>query len=357
MRFISVFTVVLAALGACSTETYCSSSANYGFVCDIQNAEDIVQVPDTPWLIASSVAPGGTIHLIHSERKELTALYPADSPSHAHDRTRYGACPGEPDLGNFVTHGLHAKVDDTGRATLYAVSHGGREAIEVFDIRTTGPSPELTWIGCILMPDGLAANSVASFSDGSLVTTVFLYPNRTINDMILGEPTGAVYRWSPGDSGFTLIRGTELPGNNGIEVSPDESEFYVASSGLRTVVAYSATANPAQPLRTTEQMDFSPDNVHLTSNGLLVTAGPTSFELLCDWRQMLGIFDLEAFAACPRRLIAATIDPRTMDHTEVVSERRNSAFPFVTSALLVGQDIWLGTARGDRVAYISMGGA
>jgi hypothetical protein len=103
-------------------------------------------------------------------------------------------------------------------------------------------------------------------------------------------------------------------------------------------------------------MNFSPDNVHLTSNGLLVTAGPTSFELLCDLRPKWGNFDLEAFTACPRRLIAATIDPRTMGHAEVVSERRNSAFPFVTSALLVGQEIWLGTARGDRVAYISTGG-
>jgi hypothetical protein len=39
---------------------------------------------------------------------------------------------------------------------------------------------------------------------------------------------GAIYQWSPGDSTFELISGTELPGNNGIEVSLDEQEIYVS---------------------------------------------------------------------------------------------------------------------------------
>lgn len=141
--------------------------------------------------------------------------------------------------------------------------------------------------------------------------------------MLLGEPTGAVYRWSPGESGFTLIPGTELPGNNGIEVARDDSGFYVASSGLGTVVAYSATANPAQPLRTTEQMSFLPDNVHLTSSGLLISAGTIRVEPECDEGSTPENFDLEVYAACPRRLVAATIDTRSMDHAEVVSESKN----------------------------------
>jgi hypothetical protein len=31
-----------------------------------------------------------------------------------------------------------------------------------------------------------------------------------------GNPAGAVYEWSPGDSGFELVQGTELPYGNGI---------------------------------------------------------------------------------------------------------------------------------------------
>src|SRR5690606_39061576 len=121
---------------------------------------------------------------------------------------------------------------------------------EVFDVDATGTQPALTWTGCVHLPDGLAANSVASFADGSLVATVLILPGRTFADSVAMRPTGVVLEWSPGDQGFTRIEGTELPGNNGIEVSPDGDVIYVVSSGFQTVVAFSNT-NPARELRTT----------------------------------------------------------------------------------------------------------
>ena len=142
----------------------------------------------------------------------------------------------------------------------------------MFDVDASGARPTLTWKGCVPMPEGLAANSVASFADGSLVATVLIMPGKTFADSIAKRPTGAVYEWSPGDVGFTLMRGTELPANNGIETSADGREIYVASSGLQTIVAFS-NSNPATQLRSTRPLPFTPDNVHMGADGRLLTAG------------------------------------------------------------------------------------
>lgn len=82
-------------------------------------------------------------------------------------------------------------------------------------------STVLTWIGCVMTPGGMQANSVASFADGALIATIPLHTGILINESFGGKPTGAVYEWAPGDAGFTKIEGTGMPYANGIEVSDD----------------------------------------------------------------------------------------------------------------------------------------
>ena len=133
------------------------------------------------------------------------------------------------------------------------------------DVDAGGAQPTLTWRGCVLMPDGLEANSVASFADGSLVATVLFMPGKTFLDSVTRKPTGAVFEWSPGDDGFTLIEGSELPANNGIEVSADGREIYVASSGLQTIVAFAMiqTVFPAASLTIAGHGPQEPELKHL----------------------------------------------------------------------------------------------
>lgn len=93
----------------------------------------------------------------------------------------YGACPGSPDPNNFLSHGLHIRPGKNGHSTLYVVSHGGGEAIEVFDVDANGAQPELAWKGCVIPPESMEVNSVSPFSDGSsLVVTIPLQTGRTI---------------------------------------------------------------------------------------------------------------------------------------------------------------------------------
>lgn len=359
MKMYSALIVALACLllsGSPLTATVeddCNSSGEYGFVCGLKNPEDLVLVPGTRWIIASALAPDAAIYLVDSEQKTWSELYPGDAPKAVQDMAIYGACPGSPDPNNFITHGLHLRPGTDGHSTLYVVGHGGREAIEVFDVDATGTAPALTWTGCVMTPDGMEANSVASFPDGSLLATIPLHHGKDISDAIYGKSTGAVYEWSPGDSGFRMVAGTELPYANGIEVSADGQEFYVASSGLFTLVAFSHS-NPARTLRSTQEMEFVPDNLHMGSDGSLITAGLIAVDPDCGNVRRPKPFELEEFAACPRPFVVRAIDPKSMEGRDIARGLANERFSNITMALPVGDDIWIGTFAGDRIAYRSL---
>jgi len=352
INFLSLmFLLFFACAGAQAdaADDDCQESGGYGFVCGPQNAEDLVLVPGTKWIISSGMAPGAAITLIDSQEKYWSELYPADSPRVQQNMELYGACPGLPDPDNFITHGMSLRPGENGRSTLYVVSHGGREAIEIFDVYASSARPVITWTGCVLMPQGMVANSVVSLSDGSLLVTVPLHPDKTIADAFAGEPTGAVYEWSPGDSEFEMVQGTELPYCNGIEVSADEQEIYVVSSGLFTIVAYTHS-NPARQLRSTKPMAIVPDNIHMSIDGRLITAGMVIDDPTCGGLQDSGEFVLEEFATCARPFIARAIDPQSMKGEDLVTGPASEHFSNATMALHVGNNIWIGTFSGNRIA-------
>src|SRR4051812_23707081 len=235
-------------LAAPASAQSCEPASGLEFVCGPKNAEDLVRVPGTPWIIASGMTEGASLTLIDSRNGAYTGVHAQAKPD-----TALANCATPPDSAKAITHGLNLRAGANKHSTLYAVGHGAREAIEVFDVDATGAKPAVTWKGCVSMPESLAANSVASFADGSLVATVLLMPGKTFADSVARKPTGAVYEWKPGKKGFEPIRGSELPGNNGIEVSADSKEIFVVSSGLQTIVAFSHT-NPTKQLRTTRPL-------------------------------------------------------------------------------------------------------
>ena len=334
-------------------EAGCEDAGEYSYVCGPLSAEDLVLIPGTKWIIASGFSGTVSLYLVDSAQKTWSNLYPAGAPGARQDMATFAACPGSPDPNGFVAHGLNLRSGTDGHSTLYVVGHGEREAIEVFDVDARGDEPVLTWIGCILTPDGMQANSVASFADGSLVVTIPLYTGVAISDGFDGTPTGAVYEWSPGAEGFAKIDGTEMPYANGIEASPDGREFYVASSVLRKVLAFS-NSNPARLLREGTELSFIPDNLHMDGEGRLVTAGLEVVDPVCGDVPMSREFDLEEFASCPRPFTVVAVDPQSMQHSVVVSSPAQAHFSNITMALKVGSELWIGTFAGDRIAYRAM---
>ena len=343
----------LHAPAAVPQEAGCEPSGDYAYLCGMSNPEDLVAVPGTEWIIASGMAPGAGLYLIDARAKIWSKLYPGEAPRAVQDMKTFGACPGTPDPNTFVTHGLAIVPVAEGRSTLYVVGHGGREAIEVFDIDATGEAPALTWKGCVLAPDSMEANSIAALADGSMLVTVPLLTGVDISEALAGRDTGGVFKWSPGDAAFAPVGNTQLPYANGIEVSADGKEFYVASSGLFTVTAYSNT-DPAQVLRTTEPFTFVPDNLRMGTDGRLLTAGLNLQDSACGDVKRSTEFSLEEFASCPRPFTVLAIDPQTMQVEVVATGPANKAFSNITMGLTVGEDLWVGSFGSDRIAWRSL---
>jgi hypothetical protein len=203
----------------------CTPSGGLNFVCGVQNAEDLVVVPNSRWMVASGMAPGSGLHIVDTQAKTVRNLYGVGSANARADKTQYAACPGPLDAKQAVLHGLALRPAASGRYTVYATNHGGRESVEVFELDTSGATPSATWIGCVVTPDKMALNSVAAFTDGSLVATVLILPGKTFEDAFAQRNTGVVLAWKPGDKTFQALPGTELSANNGIETSPDDREF------------------------------------------------------------------------------------------------------------------------------------
>lgn len=328
----------------------CERSGEYAYICGPVSAEDLVLIPDTNWVIASGFAGNVSLYLINSETKAWSNFYPAAEPRARQNMAMYGACPGSPDPNSFVAHGLNIRPGAAAHSTLYVVGHGGREAIEVFDVDASGDEPVITWTGCVMTPDGMQANSVASFADGSLIATIPLHTGILINEAFSGEPTGAAYEWSPGDADFAKVEGTEMPYANGIEVSRDSKEFYIASTGLQKVMAFS-NSNPTRLLRSTNALSFVPDNLHMDSDGNLLTAGMAIIDPVCGDLEMSEKFDLGKLASCPRPFTVLAVDPQTMQESVLASSPAQENFSNITMALKVGPELWIGTFAGDRIAY------
>lgn len=325
----------------------CAPAGELSFLCGAANPEDLARIPGTPWLIASGFAPGAGLKLVDTAGKRLSRWSPA-LPADRSWTVAFPHCPSPLDPALFNARGVSLRPRGEGRWTLYVVNHGGRESIEVFEIAVEAAGPSLSWMGCLPMPPGLVANSVAAFSDGTVLATVLNRPGTTIADFVEGRITGGVYQWAPGHDRFRLLPGTELPGNNGLETSPDDRRFYVVAFGWRAVLVY-ARDDTSRPLLRAEAPDFMPDNIHW-DGARLITAGMRYDEPACGGRR--GVIDGVADPMiCHRGYVVATFDPETGVFHTLAYGPPNPAFNDVSAAVVVGEDLWLASFRSDRLAW------
>src|SRR3989304_6108403 len=135
-------TVELAAQGVAG----CAAAGNVRFVCGQEAPEDLVAVPGSPWVIASAYAGNGGIRLVSTRDAVSTLAYPSTSSQDRLDAKVYDSCPGPPDEADkakFQTHGLAIRSGKNSVHTLYAVHHGKRESVEVFEVDARGKTPAL----------------------------------------------------------------------------------------------------------------------------------------------------------------------------------------------------------------------
>ncbi len=327
----------------------CAPMGGVSFVCGARNPEDLVPVPGTRWLIASGL-DGSGLKLIDTNARTARPFYTGDLSQQHPDKKLFANCPAPPDAKHFNAHGIYLHpAGAPGHYLLYVVSHGALESIQVFDVDASGVEPSLSWTGCIPMPEAnkayanlgdqansrrLAANAVAAFSDGTIIATVPQRPGTTNRQRLNGEGTGDVVEWKPGMETFRVIPGTQLAGNNGIEISLDETEFYVVSFGAETIVVFSRQ-DPLKPLRQSRAPGFMPDNLRW-SGDRLIAAGPMHDEPACGGTR-LAVVDSEELTRCHRGYMIAQLDPRTMAWTILAYPEPNLELAVVATGRNHGQ--------------------
>ncbi len=350
-----LFVAAAAAIGGSAPSAAaaepCTAAGRLGFVCGPLNSEDLVQVPGTQWIVASGMdggaaGPRGGLHLVDARDKSWKTLFPGSRPQVKWDKALYGDCPSPPDLSKFSAHGLNLRRGGNNADTLYVVNHGGRESIEIFVLDAKGAEPTVTWVGCAVMPDRTWPNAVAPTPGGGMVVTDMFDPKdpKAPAKLAAGEETGAVYEWQP-HRGFKLVPGSRMSGNNGIEVSRDGKWIYVAAWGNKAVVRLSRGGGaPATRL----PVGFLADNLRWAPDGSLMVAGQD-----VPAKEVFACFESHS-PRCTQPWRIVKWDTTAMKVTPVVSEKGDPEFGDATVGLAVGDEMFVGTFRGDRIAYFSL---
>lgn len=281
------------------------------------------------WVVASAFSGTGGVALIRVNDRMSMTVYPAESARHRADTRTYPDCPGPPGPDQFTTHGVYVEPGGGPVHKLFVVGHGARESIEIFEIDTAPATPVATWIGCVIAPNPIGLNSVRGLPDGGFLTTNFLPRGGTpeaTRRMMAGEANGEIWEWHT-ESGWVEVPSSEAAGANGLELSDDGKTLYVAAWGSQSFIRLSRGATP--PQREEIPLDFRVDNIHWARDGTLWAVGQAGQ----SWK-------------------AVKIDPESLAVREVVSREDTLEFGAGTAVAEVGDMLWVGSYRGNRIAIL-----
>ena len=331
--------LLLGAGGAATAADNCAPEGDIRFICGLEAVEDLVQVGKSHWLLGSGLGGPdrpGTLVRVDTRAKQGEVIYPSATARHVHDSKAFPACATPPDPKKFNAHGIALRRTGRDRYQLYVVNHGGREAIEFFDVDARGAKPELSWTGCVVMPDDTSMNSLDLLPDGGFISTLFYRPSKGgIGAVFMREITGGLYEWHPGGS-VQPIAGTELSGANGIALSRGGRVIHVAAWGTRELVRFERRGNTVT--KRSVPLDFAPDNLRWTSKGKLLVAG----QKFVARRE--GPATLDGWTV-------AEADPSTLAIRKWKDADGKAVYQGVSSAVELGDTVWIGPFRGDRIGY------
>lgn len=334
LALLIVFALPAGLAGQGTAPAPCTPLGNVQFVCGQQAPEDLAVMPGSEWVFASSFAGNGGIRLINVRDKSTAVAYPAATSKDRLDAKTYDSCPGPPDAAEkakFATHGLYLRAGKNSMHTLYAVHHGGRESIEVFEVDARAKPPSLTWIGCAVAPDPVGLNSVLALPDGGFIATNFLARGIDAGargKMLAGENNGELWEWHTG-KGWKKVPGSEAAGANGLEISKDGKWLYVAAWGSQSFFRMSRGQTPVK--RDNIPLGFRVDNIRWANDGSILAAG-------------------QGGAAPMQTSNVVKINPNTLKVQELIRHPNSPEFGAGTVAVEVGKEIWVGSFRGDRIA-------
>jgi DNA-binding beta-propeller fold protein YncE len=326
----------------------CTPVGNVKFICNATNVEDFAPVPRSSWVFGSDLpTPGaaqGYLHLFDARKDTVSKIEPSEIATKP-DKQRYPDCPGPPDMAIFAPHGLDLTPPENNRAVLYVVNHGGRESVEAFDVDLSKAQPALTWTGCVVAPPKFWPDAVASLPDGGMIVTSLWDPTdpHRVDKLSKGETVGALDEWQQG-KGWSEVPGSQgMSGPNGVIVSPDGKEIFVALWSGHQVMRLSRGTNPVK--KDSVPTGILTDNVRWSPDGKTIYVGGQATTV----KQLLACFE-SSQANCanvPFKIYA--MNPRTMKLTDLVKSGVYGVMGAGTGAIREGNQLWVSSFRADRI--------
>jgi hypothetical protein len=335
---------VLMAQGA----PLCQGEGRLQHICTLNNAEDLVLVEGSPWVLTGNMGDkswsGGGFYLVNTRDRSVRVVRPDLSGAKA---AAYKDCPGPPEADKLNVHGVSVRSEGNGRHSVYTVNHGGRRSIEVYEL-DAGSTPRITWKGCAVAPAPLRFNSVSHLPGEAFAATVFANADdpKSYERAAEGQPSGFVLEWSPA-SGWTTVPGSEFSGNNGLVATADGKWLYVAGYSGQSVHKLSRGRVPY--VRQSVKVGFLADNIRWSPDGKLLVAGHAA--PLAD---VLTGCNGTDHVVCPLATGVAMVDPETMKARTLLVEPFSKNFGAGTTAIVVGDELWLGSVRAQRLGTIKL---
>jgi hypothetical protein len=320
-------------------------------ICGFHNPEDLALLDDSRTLVVSQFgsldgSQAGSLALFDIVSESLRITFPSSGEPTTTGPV-WGAedCPGPPPVG-FSPHGIDLAQRADGHWQLLVVNHGGREAVEFFEIVGQGATRAIEWRGCAVPPPEAYFNDVVTLPEGGFLVTHMMERDSPLLGMLkssMGFDTGWVFEWQT-DSGYQMVPGTEGAMPNGIEISPDGTEIFLNLYGAGQIARI---ARHSGELLGSAEIP-APDNLTWRDDGLLLVAShpaPLGDMMTC----MRGIEE----GSCPFEFQIVALDPQTMTGQPIFS---NAGPPMGagTVALQVGQELFIGTFAGDRIARVGL---
>ena len=321
----------------------CGSHGEIDVFCGTRQPEDLEITPDGKYLIATQflntgrgASTGGGMALFDLAKKTFSKMSETAAPDKSWGDP---ACPGP--IGDaLISHGSSLRKRSNGAWELYVVNHGGRQSIEMYELKPASGSWAMVWHGCVTGAHDY--NDVAILPDGGYVGT---YPTGLLSPgnnaaQFAGGVTGYVAHWTPG-KGESEVAGTRLAYPNGVVVSADGRDMFVNVFSAKEIRKFDLNAAKETG---SVKVDFMPDNLTWTKEGRLLAAGVKGARGDCP--EGSGRPCIQGFGV-------AEIDPAKMQARPIFdSATTDPLISGVSVAFAAGDSIYLGAFQGDRIVKI-----
>jgi len=321
----------------------CGVHGDIEILCGTRSPEDLEATPDGKFLILGEFLNGrggaGGASLVQFDLAKKTY---SKIPVTSEPRKDWGDanCPGP--IGDaLIPHGISLLKRTSGAIQLYVVNHGGRQSIEMFELKPVNGSWSAIWHGCVVTM--FEFNDVAAEPDGGFIAT---HPTSMQapggRGGLTGAPSGWVAQWTSA-KGEQELPGTRAGYPNGVLVSADGRYMYFNAWTAKEVHKYDLKDGKETAVI---KLDFMPDNLTWTPKHQILAAGVKGTGGECP---------AGSGEPCIQGFGVAEIEPAKMTSKTIFdSHGKGALISGVSVALEVGNSLYIGAFQGDRLVKIGL---